>query len=109
MRLLLAVALIGVLAILFWTQSRYPQLNEKAMMSGAIQPEDPISFDPVYPVNTEMPSIQACEPAAELVTARWCQAPSAKLTGLGSVLALKTLATLVPSKKSKFPLRKAKW
>ena len=55
LRVALALILIAVLAVLFWTQSRYPQLNEKAMMSGAIQLEDPISFDPVYPLTADMP------------------------------------------------------
>lgn len=54
-RLVLAAIMIGVLATLFWTQSRYPQLDEKAMMSGAIQLEDPIAFDVVYPISPEMP------------------------------------------------------
>ncbi|KMW56435.1 hypothetical protein AIOL_001389 [Candidatus Rhodobacter oscarellae] len=54
-RLALAVLLVAVLAVLFWTGSRYPQLDEKAMMSGAIQLEDPISFDIVFPVSPEMP------------------------------------------------------
>ncbi len=57
-RLVFAVLLVGVLAFLFWTQSRYPQLDEKAMMSGAIQLEDPISFDPIYPVSPEMPVVE---------------------------------------------------
>jgi len=54
-RLIFAVLLVVVLAMLFWTQSRYPQLDEKAMMSGAIVLEDPISFAPKYPVSAEMP------------------------------------------------------
>ncbi len=57
-RLFFAVILIAVLASLFWTQSRYPQLDDKAMMSGAIQLEDPISFDPVYPVTPDMGVIE---------------------------------------------------
>ncbi len=57
-RLMFALALIAVLAVLFWTESRYPQLDEKAMMSGAIQLEDPISFDVVFPVSAEMPVLE---------------------------------------------------
>ncbi len=54
-RLVLAVIMIALLALVFWTQSRYPALDEKAIMSGAIQLEDPISFDIVYPVTPDMP------------------------------------------------------
>ncbi len=54
-RIVFAILMVGVLAFLFWTQSRYPQLDEKAMMSGAIQLEDPIAFDPVYAIEQGMP------------------------------------------------------
>ena len=54
-RLVFAVLMIGLLAFLFWTGSRYPALDEKAMMSGAIQLEDPISFEAVYPIADGMP------------------------------------------------------
>ncbi len=49
-RLVLALMLVGLLAAVFWTQSRYPALDEKAMMSGAIQLEDPIGFEAKFPV-----------------------------------------------------------
>lgn len=54
-RLVFAIALVAVLAALFWTQSRYPALDEKALMSGAIQLEDPLSFEAKYPVTPDMP------------------------------------------------------
>ncbi|MCG6904419.1 MAG: FG-GAP-like repeat-containing protein [Rhodobacter sp.] len=54
-RLIFALLTVVVLAALFWTQSRYPQLDEKAMMSGAIQLEDPISFDVIYDVSPDLP------------------------------------------------------
>lgn len=54
-RVVFALLMVAVLAALFWTQSRYPALDEKTLMSGAIQLEDPISFDPVYPVSLDMP------------------------------------------------------
>ncbi len=44
-RVFLAALLVVVLALYFWTQSRYPQLNDKAVMSGTIQLEDPLSFE----------------------------------------------------------------
>ncbi|MGH1414381.1 MAG: FG-GAP-like repeat-containing protein [Pelagimonas sp.] len=53
-RFLLASLIIVVLAYAFWTGSRYPALNEKAMMSGAIQLEDPLSFEAKYPLTEAM-------------------------------------------------------
>ena len=44
-RFVLAALILVTLAALFWTGSRYPSLDEKAMMSGAIQLEDPLSFE----------------------------------------------------------------
>jgi uncharacterized membrane protein YraQ (UPF0718 family) len=49
-RFFLAVLIVVVLATLFWTGSRYPALDEKAMMSGAIQLEDSLSFEAKYPI-----------------------------------------------------------
>lgn len=53
-RFLLAVLLVAVLAYLFWTGSRYPALNEKMLMSGAIQLEDGLSFEAKYPITPDM-------------------------------------------------------
>lgn len=52
-RMVWAVLLVALLAYLFWTQSRYPSLDEKAMMSGAIQLEDPLSFEALIPLLPE--------------------------------------------------------
>ena len=57
-RLLLTALLIAVLAYLFWTGSRYPALDEKAMMSGAIQLEDALSFEAAFPVHADMGLIE---------------------------------------------------
>ncbi|MGV6811856.1 MAG: FG-GAP-like repeat-containing protein [Brevirhabdus sp.] len=57
-RLFFVLVLIGLISALFWTQSRYPALDEKATMSGAIQLEDPISFEAVFPVTPDMPMWQ---------------------------------------------------
>ncbi|PYG27156.1 FG-GAP-like repeat-containing protein [Pelagimonas varians] len=53
-RFFLAALIVVVLAGLFWTGSRYPALNEKALMSGAIQLEDPLSFEAKYPLTEAM-------------------------------------------------------
>ncbi|SMX40825.1 FG-GAP-like repeat-containing protein [Maliponia aquimaris] len=54
LRLALASAIVIVLAYLFWTGSRYPSLDEKAVMSGAITLEDPLGFEAVYPLTADM-------------------------------------------------------
>ncbi|MEZ5810806.1 MAG: FG-GAP-like repeat-containing protein [Rhizobiaceae bacterium] len=54
-RFMLALVLVAFVAVQFWTQSRYPSLNEKAMMSGAIQLEDPLSFEAHYEIRAEYP------------------------------------------------------
>ncbi len=54
-RFVLALLLVSAMAAYFWTQSRYPALDEKAMMSGAIQLEDTISFEALYPILPEYP------------------------------------------------------
>lgn len=53
-RFLLAALLIAALAYLFWTGSRYPALDEKALMSGAIQLEDALSFEAKFPITADM-------------------------------------------------------
>ncbi len=53
-RFLLALLIVAVLAYLFWTGSRYPALNEKAVMSGAIQLEDVLSFEAKFPITGDM-------------------------------------------------------
>jgi uncharacterized membrane protein YraQ (UPF0718 family) len=45
LRIALAGLVVLALAFYFWSQSRYPQLDDKAMMSGTIQLEDPLSFE----------------------------------------------------------------
>lgn len=49
-RFFLAALIVALLAYLFWTGSRYPALDEKAMMSGAIQLEDSLSFEAKFPI-----------------------------------------------------------
>jgi uncharacterized membrane protein YraQ (UPF0718 family) len=54
-RFILALMLVAALAVQFWTQSRYPNLNEKAMMGNAIQLEDSLSFEALIPIRPEWP------------------------------------------------------
>lgn len=53
-RFLLSSLLVVLIATLFWTGSRYPALDEKAMMSGAIQLEDSLSFEARFPIDAAM-------------------------------------------------------
>jgi hypothetical protein len=54
-RLALSLGLVVLIAALFWGESRYPSLNNKALMSGSIQLEDPMSFEALFPVYDSMP------------------------------------------------------
>src|SRR6056297_1383662 len=56
-RFLFAALIVMILAYLFWTGSRYPALDEKAMMSGAIQLEDSLSFEALFPLTDEMSTL----------------------------------------------------
>lgn len=58
LRFVLAALFLTVLALYFWTGSRYPALNEKAMMSGAIQLEDPLSFEAKFPLTEAMGTLE---------------------------------------------------
>jgi len=49
-KLVIILSIIGVIAFLFWTSSRYPQLNEKANM-GDDTPSMGISFDVIKEIN----------------------------------------------------------
>ena len=53
-RFFLAALIMLGLAYLFWTGSRYPALDEKAMMSGAIQLEDPLGFEAWFPLTPDL-------------------------------------------------------
>jgi uncharacterized membrane protein YraQ (UPF0718 family) len=54
-RFFLALALLALIATMFWTSSRYPALGEKAMMGGSIQLEDPLSFEAFLPLEQDFP------------------------------------------------------
>jgi hypothetical protein len=44
-RVVLVVLVIIAVAVNFWSGSRYPSLEEKAIMGGSAQLEDPLSFE----------------------------------------------------------------
>jgi uncharacterized membrane protein YraQ (UPF0718 family) len=52
-RFFVALLLVAGIAVQFWIQSRYPSLDDKAIMSGAIQLEDPLSFEAHYEIRPE--------------------------------------------------------
>ncbi|MCP5080256.1 MAG: RNA-binding protein, partial [Alphaproteobacteria bacterium] len=49
-RLGFALLTVAIIATFFWGFSRYPALGDKAIMSGAIQLEDPLSFEALLPL-----------------------------------------------------------
>ena len=53
-RFVISALLLVAIAYLFWSGSRYPALDEKAMMSGAIQLEDPLGFEAWFPLTIDM-------------------------------------------------------
>ena len=55
-RLLLSVAVLVAIGAYFWTQSRVPSLDDKALMGGGIVLEDPLSFEAAFPVNPADPA-----------------------------------------------------
>lgn len=57
-RFVLSALIVIALAVLFWSGSRYPALNEKAMMSGAIQLEDALSFEARFVITTDMGQLE---------------------------------------------------
>ncbi|WP_136657865.1 FG-GAP-like repeat-containing protein [Nitratireductor sp. XY-223] len=54
-RVLIAGAIMAAILLTFWTTSRYPSLGDKALMGGAIQLEDPLSFEALFPVEQSDP------------------------------------------------------
>ena len=50
-RILIGIAVLAGLAIMFWTQSRVPDLNNKAIMGGNLLQEDPLSFEAHFPLS----------------------------------------------------------
>ena len=56
-RLLLVVLLTAAIAAGFWLGSRYPSLDEKALMGGELAIEDPLGFDPIFQIDADDPVI----------------------------------------------------
>ena len=57
-RLAMAALVMAALATVFWTTSRYPSLDEKAMMGGAIQLEDPLGFEALIALDPAVPVVE---------------------------------------------------
>lgn len=55
---MIAFLLIALLATLFWSGSRYPALDEKLLMSGAIQLEGGLSFEAAFALTPDMGVLQ---------------------------------------------------
>jgi len=55
LRFFIALLILALIAYFFWTSSRYPSLDDKAMMGGEIHLEDPLSFEAHWTVEPEFP------------------------------------------------------
>lgn len=55
-RLILSLVILATIALLFWSQSRMPDLSDKAMMGGSILLQDPLSFEAKYPLDPSDPT-----------------------------------------------------
>ncbi len=58
LRLAIHVLVIALISTYFWTQSRYPDLNRKAMMAKNASVADTISMYPIFIVKPEHPTYQ---------------------------------------------------
>jgi len=66
-RMLIAIFMILVIAIFFWTQSRYPALNEKKSM-GEMTITESLAFDVIWPINEGTPFYERVLAS----TVNWC-------------------------------------
>jgi len=57
-RLAMSMSLLVLIAIIFWTQSRFPDLDDKALMGGGIMLEDLLSFEASIPINPADPIVK---------------------------------------------------
>ncbi len=57
-RIVLSLGLMALTAALFWAGSRYPALNEKALMAGTVNLPDPISFEVLQRTQPDDPFIR---------------------------------------------------
>jgi len=57
-RVLIVLLMIILVAGFFWTQSRYPALDEKALMVGAAIDADSLSFNAILTIEDSMPMLQ---------------------------------------------------
>ncbi len=57
-RIVTVVLLVAGIALWFWSGSRYPSLDEKAMMGGSTQLEDPLSFEALIPLQAHHSAAQ---------------------------------------------------
>jgi len=57
-RVAYAFALLVTLAATFWMIARYPDLDDKALMGGAITLEDPLSFEAAIPITEDQSVVE---------------------------------------------------
>ena len=95
-RIVLSFLVMVVIAVTFWTGSRYPALNEKAAMAGEVQLEDPLSFETLYPVLDDDPIFKKIA----LTAANWLYTNRQGMTfGVMFAAAFMTLVSLFKNKR----------
>ena len=55
LRFVFSLILLAIIAFYFWTSSRYPALDDKALMAGDIHLEDPLSFEAFFTIDPAFP------------------------------------------------------
>ena len=95
-RLTLSILLVVGLATIFWTMSRVPQLNEKALMGGDAQ-LDALGFETVFEVQPDDPTIQKIL----YTTVNWLQTNKKGMT-FGLLFAAALMLLLSRTKKRSF-------
>ncbi len=97
----LALSLVLTIALLFWSQSRLPQLNEKAQMAERVN-ISAIAFDIIYPVNIDDNyGLRVAKTATNWAYTNW----KGMSFGLAFAAAFLTLLLLLPAwRPSKNPI-----
>ena len=54
-RAIFALMILVMTGYIFWLESRYPNLNDKALMGGAFELQDPLSFEARYQLDPGWP------------------------------------------------------
>lgn len=94
-RVLLVFLVIVAVAVNFWSGSRYPSLEEKAIMGGSAQLEDPLSFE----ASIQIQPSDSTSKRIVLTTINWIETNlQGMMFGLMIGACLLTLISLIPAR-----------